>query len=294
MQTRHGQLANLALKISDLLLMMAALSFAIVINFAGEEPIPVQQYAFEFLSTRIKVVNALLFAFMLIAWYVIFNLQGVYRSHRLSTFIEELREIGGAVLLATVTLLMVAHIGNWRTINLWTSICVGVFALTSIAVMRALLRLNLGRLRSRGKNLRTLLIIGGGTRAQWLASQIRKRTDLGYRIVGYLDSGRRFGAGRRIGRSLAVVTLAAEHPLGRCLTELQRVAAEHAGQGHLTPTPFGELGHDIARVEQEADRRVDEHVERRLDDLGGFGRRRRSVHCRLTRNLGRGCPRHVG
>jgi len=57
------------------------------------------------------------------------------------------------------------------------------------------LRLNLRRLRSRGKNLKTLLVIGGGTRAQWFASQVRKRSDLGYRILGYLDNDERFSNG---------------------------------------------------------------------------------------------------
>jgi len=132
---------------------------------------------------------------MVAVWYIVFSLKGIYRSHRLSTFSEELREIGGAVVLATMTLLGVAHIGRWPTITLWTATCVGVSGFGLISGMRVTLRLNLRRLRLQGKNLKSLVIIGGGARAQWFASQIRKRNDLGYRIVGYLDTGAYFENG---------------------------------------------------------------------------------------------------
>lgn len=195
MHSRYGHLANLFLKSNDLLLMLTALALAIVVNYVGESRVSVSDYTVEFLSTRIKVANALLGALMVGSWYVIFNVQGVYRSHRLSTFFVELKEISASVVLATVTLLMVAHIGSWQTITLWTSSCVALFAFTLISSMRVLLRLNLRRLRSHGKNLKKVLIIGGGTRAQWFASQIRKRSDLGYRIIGYLDVDERFENG---------------------------------------------------------------------------------------------------
>src|SRR5689334_3130209 len=127
MVARHGQLTNAALKVSDLVLMFAALSFAIVVNYAPETSNSVQAYAVDFLHTRVKVGNALLCALMVTVWYILFNIQGVYRSHRLSTFFEELREIGAAVALASFTLLMFAQIGRWPTVTLWTACCVGIF-----------------------------------------------------------------------------------------------------------------------------------------------------------------------
>lgn len=187
MTARYGQIANLLLKVSDLLLMLCALSLAIIINYAPQDPLPVFDYALDFFSTRIKVANALLASAMVVIWYVVFNLQGIYRSHRFSTVVEEAKEIGAAVVFATVTLLMMAHIGRWPTVTLWTAACVGALGFTLIGTMRVLLRLNLRRLRLRGHNLKTVLIVGGGPRARWFASEIRQRTDLGYRIAGYVD-----------------------------------------------------------------------------------------------------------
>jgi exopolysaccharide biosynthesis polyprenyl glycosylphosphotransferase len=192
MVSRHGQLGNLFLKVSDLGSMLAALSLGILINYAPEDPQPVADYAVEFLSSRVKVANAFLGILMLISWYVIFNLQGIYRSHRLSSALDEFREIGRAVFLASVSLMVVAHIGRWPTITLETTATVGVVGFALIGIMRVLLRLNLRRLRRQGHNIKTLLMVGGGPRAHWFANEIRKRTNLGYRIIGYVDDETNF------------------------------------------------------------------------------------------------------
>jgi exopolysaccharide biosynthesis polyprenyl glycosylphosphotransferase len=192
MIARYGQLANLFLKVSDLLLMLCALSLGIVLNYAPADRVPVSDYAIDFLSTRVKVGNALLCATMMLVWYVVFNLQGIYRSHRLSKFTEELREIGRAVFLASLMLLMMAQIGRWQTITLRTAASVGAIGLVLIVSMRLLLRLNLRRLRLHGHNIKKLLIVGGGPRARWFANEVRQRNNLGYRIVGYVDDETNF------------------------------------------------------------------------------------------------------
>ncbi len=192
MTARYGQLANLSLKVTDLLLMLVSVSLAIIVNYAPQDPLPVTEYTLDFLSTRVKVANALLCALMVLIWYVIFTVQGIYRSHRLSSKVEEFKEIGRAVLFSCVTLLMFAHIGRWPTITLWTATCVGILGLTTISVTRILLHLNLQRLRRRGLNIKTLLIVGGGPRARWFANQIKERSNLGYRLVGYVDDQTNF------------------------------------------------------------------------------------------------------
>src|SRR6266850_450742 len=192
MIARYGQLANLFLKVSDLLLMLCALSLAILLNYVPGSRVPISVYAIDFLSTRVKVTNALLGAAMLVVWYMVFNLQGIYRSHRLSRFTEELKEIGRAVFLASLMLLTVAQIGRWQTITLWTATCVGLIGVILIVAMRVLLRLNLRRLRAHGHNIKTLLVVGGGPRARWFANEIRQRTNLGYRIIGYVDDETNF------------------------------------------------------------------------------------------------------
>ena len=192
MTARYGQLANLASKVTDLLLMLVALGLAIVINYAPAAPLPVREYAVDFLSTRITVGNALLCVVLLVTWHLAFYFQGVYRSHRLSTLFEESAEVGRSIFFASASLMIVAQIGKWRTITIWTAVCVGLIALLLVGASRLLLRLNLRRWRQRGHNLKKLVIIGTGSRAEWFAKQVLRRNDFGYVLVGYVDSKVRF------------------------------------------------------------------------------------------------------
>jgi exopolysaccharide biosynthesis polyprenyl glycosylphosphotransferase len=190
MTTRYGQLANFFMKLSDLGLMLVALGLAIVINYAPADQASVPAYALNFLSSRIKVGNALLCGALLLIWYVVFELQGLYRSHRLTTFSNELKEIARAISIAAVALLIIAQVGRWQTINLQTTLFIAFIALVSIGGLRLLLRMHLKRLRLRGYNLKKLLLIGNGPRAEWLARHVSERADLGYRLVGYVDEQR--------------------------------------------------------------------------------------------------------
>lgn len=192
MTERYGQLANVTLKVTDLLLMLAALGLGIVFNYSPVSAPAVSEYVVDFFHTRVKVANVLLVAVMLGIWYLSFLVQGIYRSHRLSSLREELAEVGKAVFFSSAALLIVAQLGKWQTITVWTSVSIGLIALFLIGGTRALLRLNLRRLRFRGHNLKKLVIIGTGARAEWFAKQVLNRADFGYKLIGYVDSKSRF------------------------------------------------------------------------------------------------------
>jgi exopolysaccharide biosynthesis polyprenyl glycosylphosphotransferase len=185
MTARHGQLSNFFLKVSDLSLVLIALGLAVVHYYA---PSPDPGFAFDYLSNRIKVTNALLGFALLIIWHVSFGVQGLYLSHRLSTISEELKEVARAIGISAIALLAAAQIGRWPTINART---VAAFAFASFVLvggMRLGLRLNLRRLRRRGHNTKSLLIVGGGARAQEFAMRVSKRQDFGYKLIGYVES----------------------------------------------------------------------------------------------------------
>src|SRR5262249_44209408 len=145
-------------------------------------------FVVNYLSERIKVTNALLGFLLLFAWYASFAAQGLYVSHRLSTMADELKEIGRAVLFSSVALLAASQLGHWPTINTGT---VALFFVTSFAVVTAArlgLRMNLRRLRASGQNVKSIVIIGGGSRGRRFANQLQRRYDLGYKLLGYIDS----------------------------------------------------------------------------------------------------------
>jgi exopolysaccharide biosynthesis polyprenyl glycosylphosphotransferase len=185
MTNRNGSLSNYFLKLSDLSLLLISLGLTIVHRYSpAENP----SFVVDYLSDRIKVTNALLGFGLLFSWYAAFAVQDLYVSHRLRPIRLELKEVGRAVLTSSVLLLVAANVGSWPTINVRTVAMFGLASFTLIGAGRFFLRLNLRRLRRRGHNVKTLLLVGGGARGHSFAARITLRQDLGYRVLGYVDS----------------------------------------------------------------------------------------------------------
>ena len=190
MTQRYGALSNFFLKVSDLALVLCALALTIVLRFS-----PTHHnvgFAFDYLSERIKVSNALLGIALLITWHLAFAVQGLYLSHRFASQRKELKEIAQAVVFCSTVLLVAAQVGRWPTINFITVLIFAFVSFAFIAEMRLLLRLNLRRLRKRGHNVKALLVVGGGSRGRRFAERLQRRLDLGYKLVGYVDSDPEF------------------------------------------------------------------------------------------------------
>src|SRR6266576_2535293 len=185
MNVRHGAISDFFLKTSDLSLLMASLAVTIFYRYS---PAPNPTFVVEYFSARVKVTNAVLGVMLLAAWYAAFAAQGLYVSHRLSTIGEELKEITRAVLFSAGALLVAAQLGKWPTINAGTVAVFSVVGLSAVAAGRLGLRLNLRRLRARGHNVKSLVIVGGGARGHRFAAQLQRRYDLGYKLLGYVDS----------------------------------------------------------------------------------------------------------
>jgi len=194
MISRHGTISDFCLKVSDLSLLVVSLGIVIVFRFAPEQN---PTFVVDYLSQRVKVTNAILGALLVFSWYAAFAAQGLYVSHRLISRGKELIEIARGIAICALALLVAGQIGHWPTISLRT---IAGFTLISFAVIssvRLALRYNLRRLRERGHNVKSLLIVGGGLRGQRFAAHIKRRHDLGYKIIGYVDSNASY-AGRSI------------------------------------------------------------------------------------------------
>lgn len=184
MTNPQGTISDFCLKIADLSLSLISLALVIVYRFApGQNPM----FVVDYLSERVKVTNAMLGAMLMLAWYVAFNAQGLYFSHRLSSLTKELTEVARAIGICSVSLLVAAQFGRWPTINTRTAIDFTLVSFVLIAGVRLGLRLNLRRLRTRGHNVKSLVIVGGGNRGRAFAKRITKRHDLGYKLIGYVD-----------------------------------------------------------------------------------------------------------
>ncbi len=141
----------------------------------------------EFMAIRIKLGNFLLFGLLLILWHNLFVICGLYTSKRLTTVWAAILEVCKATLLAAVILTVLIkifqiHLGTPRFVILFW-----VFCAAGMIGGRLAARLLLLTLRSQGKNIRYVLVVGTNDRAIDFAQQVARHPELGYEIVGFVD-----------------------------------------------------------------------------------------------------------
>ena len=185
MTVRHGAISDFFLKLSDLSLLVMSLGVTIVYRYSPTES---PAFVIDYLSERIKVANAILGFLLLTTWHAALATQNLYVSHRLQSLRGELKEIARAIVICSAALLIAAQLGKWPTINAATVAGFGFLSLILVITVRLGLRLNLRRLRAHGHNVKSLLLIGGGPRGRRFAAQLQRRQDLGYKLLGYVDS----------------------------------------------------------------------------------------------------------
>lgn len=184
MPTPYRKLYLLYLQCMDLVLMIAALSLTLMLNYAQTDYL---SYIIEFASDRIQVTNAILIGVLLLVWHQVFKVHGLYLLSRLHLLGEEIREIALSVLWGAGALLVIAQIGRWETITVWEAISFALLSFLLICSFRLIQQYVLRWFRRRGHNSKTLLLIGGGPRGQQFTTRLLERPDLGYRVLGYVD-----------------------------------------------------------------------------------------------------------
>jgi len=172
-----------AFKLFDLLVMVFSFALATMVVSYQKAPISLVH----FLSIRVKVQNFALFLGLLLIWHIIFSLFGLYRSRRLSTRWAEATDVIKATCSGTLALYITAILFRIELVNL-TFVAVFLTGSSVIAILsRLLLRQALKQIRIRGRNLRHLLIVGTNPRAIRFAQKIEKKSEVGYRLVGFVD-----------------------------------------------------------------------------------------------------------
>jgi exopolysaccharide biosynthesis polyprenyl glycosylphosphotransferase len=263
MNFRQGQLSLLFLKSADLMLLLGALGTTIVLNYSTESGMSMPEYSLDFLSTRVKLSNAVLFGVLLYVWHYCFRIYGLYFSSRLSTPNQVFLRTAHAVGASSIALLIVAKIGDWNVITLWTTACFYFIAAAFVGGMRLSVYRLSRRFRQRGINSKSLLVMGGGIRSEGLIAKISERGELGYRILGYLDStpsfSRRTLAGvswlgkfedlRQIVDREIVDEVAIALPIKSHYAEIKTAIAHLEEQGIAVHLLSDFFPHQLARVE---------------------------------------------
>jgi exopolysaccharide biosynthesis polyprenyl glycosylphosphotransferase len=172
-----------AAKLFDLAVMI--FSFGLATLLVAHET-PTSSFA-QFFAMRVKLQNFFLFGCFLFGCYAIFSAFGLYNSKRLSTRAAVLLGTLEATSVASLTLLVAALL---LRIQMVTPRFIMFFyaASTTIAVScRLLARYVLQRVRSRGRNIRNVLVVGTNSRAVRFTQRVQAHRELGYRLIGFVD-----------------------------------------------------------------------------------------------------------
>jgi len=141
----------------------------------------------DFLSMRVKVGNFVLFFVLLVLWHVIFAAFGLYDSRRMSGRTADAIDTFKATMVGTFLIVVAALAFRIRMISPGFLLVFWPTATAVAVVQRLLLRSVLEGIRLKGRNLRYMLIVGTNSRALEFASMIEASSELGYRIIGFVD-----------------------------------------------------------------------------------------------------------
>ncbi|PID58853.1 undecaprenyl-phosphate glucose phosphotransferase [candidate division KSB3 bacterium] len=124
---------------------------------------------------------------ILVMWIVVFHLSGLYRPRRGSSQAEEFVSIFQAISAGTI--LMIAFNFFYRQYPYSRLVLLYFWGVNifSIGISRSLLRNLIDYARSKGYNLRHILIAGAGHLGQELTHRAHTYTELGLNVIGFVD-----------------------------------------------------------------------------------------------------------
>lgn len=141
----------------------------------------------QFLGMRVKLVNFIIGAVLLLLWHTVFVICGLYNSRRMSGPVADALLALKAASAACFVVGCAALLLHIRMITPTFLLVFWAVVSSTTALNRLALRYAAQQVRIRGRNLHNVLIIGTGARAIQFANCIQSRPELGYHIIGFVD-----------------------------------------------------------------------------------------------------------
>lgn len=141
----------------------------------------------ELIYIKIEIVNLFAFFILLYTWNRIFYHFGLYQKRRLDNQLKEWFDIFKAVSFSALALAVTSFFFWSHYVNPNVILVFWGGSLLLLIPARTLVRFFLVYLRSHGRNLRHIVFVGSGPRAQTVAQKLLRRRDLGYRFLGFVD-----------------------------------------------------------------------------------------------------------
>ena len=133
----------------------------------------------------------LLLLSLLIVWFYTSKAVGLYNEFRSTNFSFELISILKCVTSLSLTIIVLQFIFVEIRLSRMFVVYFSFSFLFSLIVEKYLARLILGIMRKRGRNLRSLLIIGAGEVGENFYKSIKENAHFGYFFLGFLDDSKK-------------------------------------------------------------------------------------------------------
>jgi exopolysaccharide biosynthesis polyprenyl glycosylphosphotransferase len=171
------------LKLCDLFLMLAAFALATIYRVRAEHGVTLGH----FLSLRTKISNVFILIFSLVVCHTIFSVCGLYRSRRLSRRWTEVADVLRATTAYITFFLALSYVFSISMVTIQFLAVYWALSTLLLAVTRFVLRQIAARVRTHGRDLRYMLILGTNSRAIQFARRIAQSRERGYRLLGFVD-----------------------------------------------------------------------------------------------------------
>jgi len=177
MLKRYNGLIGIVYRLADLGVIVGAWLLAYWVRFYHSPvEIPSEQPPFHVYASVAPAVAVL--------WLVVFTTRGIYQSRRLVRLLREFQDLlhahGIALLMFIALTYFLEQYKHSRLMMAYFAVIAGFALCASRAVVRTALR----SLRSRGFNLRHLLVVGEGEAAQMVVNRATLFPELGLRVAG--------------------------------------------------------------------------------------------------------------
>jgi len=184
MTSLHNEIFIKIFKLVDLLL----LSFMFIVSDAVVHPPVSVEHIMMVITSQLTILGILFTLCTLLIWHLVLVVLGAYSSHRIGSYSDEVLLIIKGLLICVVIAAISGKIFNIKLFTFEFFIHFYLFSAYCLVLFRMILRVALRTIRSRGKNIRFILIAGTGTRALKYASILKSKPELGYVIKGFIDS----------------------------------------------------------------------------------------------------------
>lgn len=177
---------RLALLFVYRLLDLTGLAAALWLAFYYGAPVGIDYLISAFIEPSLE--STIFFAGILASWMFMLSSLWLYRSKRLTKWEDEFADTFRAVVFATLILATQILIAEWPVFPKRFLLIFAFASFTSLFLIRLAKRNLLRQFRLHGRNLRSVVVIGGGPRGQQVVRLIEENADIGYHFAGFVDN----------------------------------------------------------------------------------------------------------